>query len=97
MVPQALLLFITAASERALASRLRRRRTEDEGQIRLRLETARQEMEHIPEFDYVIPNHEGRLDQTVDIALAIVKAEKHRAIPRHARLGIHEYGTSRPR
>jgi guanylate kinase len=97
IVPQALLLFVTAPSERELANRLRRRRTEDERQIRLRLQTARREMEHIPEFDYVIPNHEGRLNQTVDVALAIVKAEKHRAVPQYARLGRHGYAKSRSR
>jgi guanylate kinase len=86
IAPEALLVFVTAASEHELAQRLKQRRTESDEQLRLRLKTARQEMEHIPEFDYVIPNLDGRLDQTVEIAMAIVTAEKHRANPRRARL-----------
>jgi guanylate kinase len=81
MAPGAVLIFITASSERELADRLRRRRTEGEAQLRLRLETARREMEHMNEFDYVIRNVDGKLEETVDVALSIVIAEKHRATP----------------
>jgi guanylate kinase len=86
LAPEALLIFVTASSEEELAARLRRRHTESDEQLRLRLETARKEMEHIPEFDYVITNSDGKLEQTIDIAMAIVVAEKHRATPRRARL-----------
>lgn len=86
LAPEALLIFVTASSEKELAERLRRRHTESDEQLRLRLETARKEMEHIPEFDYVIKNPDGKLKQTIDIAMAIVAAEKHRANPRRARL-----------
>jgi len=86
LAPEALLIFVTASSEEELAKRLRRRHTESDEQLQLRLETARKEMEHIPEFDYVIPNPDGKLEQTIDIAMAIVAAEKHRANPRRAKL-----------
>jgi guanylate kinase len=86
IAPEALFIFVTASSEEELAERLRRRHTESNEQLRLRLETARKEMEHIPDFDYVIPNPDGKLQQTIDIAMAIVAAEKHRANPRRARL-----------
>jgi guanylate kinase len=86
MAPQAILIFVTASSEQELAARLRRRHTESEAQLQIRLETAREEMEHIPAFDYVIPNHDGRLEEAIDIAMAIIVAEKHRAIVRQARL-----------
>jgi len=86
MAPEAVLIFITVSSEIELAKRLKRRRTESDEQLRIRLETARNEMEHIPEFDYVITNIDGKLDHTVDTALAIVIAEKCRTKPRRARL-----------
>jgi len=86
MAPGAVLIFITASSEQELAERLRRRRTESEAQLRLRLETARREMRHMGEFDYVIRNMNGKLEQTIDVALSIIIAEKHRANPRRALL-----------
>jgi len=86
MAPEALLIFVTASSDQELADRLRRRHTESEEQLAIRLETARQEMAHIPDFDYVIPNRDGRFKDTIDAAMAIVIAEKHRSRPRNARL-----------
>jgi guanylate kinase len=86
MVPDALLIFITTPSEEELVERLRRRKTEDPEQLQIRLRTARQEMSHIPEFDYVIPNADGKLEETIETVLAIVTAEKHRVHPRRARL-----------
>jgi guanylate kinase len=86
MAPGTVLIFVTASSEQELADRLRRRRTETEAQLRLRLETARREMEHMDEFDYVIRNVDGKLEETVDVALSIVIAEKHRATPVRAAL-----------
>jgi guanylate kinase len=86
LAPEAILIFLTASSERELAERLKRRRTESPKQLEIRLETARQEMRHIYEFDYVIPNPDGKLDETVETALAIITAEGHRTTPRRARL-----------
>jgi guanylate kinase len=86
MVPDALLIFITARSEGELIERLRGRKTEDPEQLQIRLRTARQEMSHIAEFDYVVPNVDGKLEDTVETVLAIITAEKHRTRPRRARL-----------
>lgn len=86
MVPGALLVFITASSENELVERLRSRRTEDPEQLQVRLSTARQEMSRIPEFDYVIPNADNKLEDTVKTVLAILTAEKHRTRPRCAYL-----------
>jgi guanylate kinase len=86
MAPEALLIFVTASTEQELAARLRRRHTESADQIEIRLDTARHEMERIPEFDYVVPNRDGQLGDTIDAVMAVVIAEKHRTRPRHARL-----------
>jgi len=84
LFPNAVLIFIATSTERELWERLKRRHTESPQQLQLRLETALEEMKHIPEFDYVIPNRENRLDETVDIVLKIIAAEKHRVRPRRA-------------
>jgi guanylate kinase len=86
LAPEAILIFLTASSESELAERLKRRRTENHQQLEIRLETARQEMQHIHEFDYVIPNPDDKLEETAETALAIIIAEKHRTKPRRARL-----------
>jgi guanylate kinase len=86
MAPDAVSVFVTASSEQELAERLRRRRTESEEQLCLRLQAARHEMRQAREFDYIVPNVNGKLEQTVDIVMSIVVAEKHRANPRRAQL-----------
>ncbi len=86
MATEALLIFIAAPSEQALAERLKQRHTESDEQIKVRLRTARQEMQHIHDFDYVVPNYDGKLKQTVNTVLSIVIAEKHRPNPRRASL-----------
>jgi guanylate kinase len=86
LVPEALLVFITTPSEGELIERLQERRTEDQEQLEIRLRTARQEMSRIPEFDYVVANADGKLDDTVNAVLAIMTAEKHRTHPRRADL-----------
>jgi guanylate kinase len=86
MAPDAVSVFITASSEQELAERLRRRHTESEEQLCLRLQTARREMQQARQFDYIVPNVNGKLEQTVDIVMSIVIAEKHRANPRRAQL-----------
>lgn len=83
LAPDAVLVFITTSSEQELIERLRKRRTESDEQLEIRLQTARDEMRRIPEFDYVIPNANGRLDRTVETAMAILAAERCRTRPRH--------------
>jgi guanylate kinase len=39
-----------------LEKRLRQRKTESEGEIALRLENAKKEMEHAPAYDHVVLN-----------------------------------------
>jgi len=78
LVPQAVTIFLTAESEEALIERLRRRRTEDEAQLKRRIETARAELSSVHEFRYRIVNCECSLDDTVDQVIAIIHAEKNR-------------------
>ena len=78
IAPQAVTIFLTAASEDELVERLKRRRTEDEAQLRRRIEKARDELEQASEFKYRVINRECNLDETVDAILAIMAAERCR-------------------
>ncbi len=78
LCPEAVLIFLTTETEEELVRRLRRRKTESEEDLKLRIAMARKELERLPEFDYVVINREGQLDETVDTILAIIRAEHHR-------------------
>lgn len=86
LAPDALLIFITTATEAELEERLRERKTESPEGLKLRIATARQEMKRIEDFDYVVINPAYQVDQTVDTLLAIIQAEHCRVTPRRVRL-----------
>ncbi|GAB4503095.1 MAG: guanylate kinase [Anaerolineales bacterium] len=86
LVPEALLIFITVENEQELTDRLRRRQTETAEELALRIATARKELQRVQAFDYVIVNHDGRLDEAVDIVHAIIQAEHHRV--RHRKVEL---------
>ncbi len=76
IVPEAVLIYLSAESEEALVTRLRERDTEDEGQLAIRIATARKEQERVGLFDYLVVNRQGQLDETCHTIAAIIKAEK---------------------
>ncbi len=78
LAPEAVLIFLTTESEEELVRRLQKRKTESPEDLKLRIATARKELERLHEFDYVIVNREGQLDTTVDTIIAIITAEHHR-------------------
>jgi len=82
LVPGAVLIFLTASSEEELVQRLRARGGDSPEQLQKRIVTAREEMKRLPEFDYVVVNRDGELDQAADDVVAIIKAEHRRVQPR---------------
>src|SRR5512140_725210 len=86
LVPDALLIFITTDSEEELVHRLNSRDTETPDSLAIRIATARKELKRMGAFDYVIINHDFRLDETVDTVRAIIRAEHHRVQPRTVNL-----------
>jgi guanylate kinase len=78
LVPNVVTIFLTAESEEKLVRRLRERKTEEADQLKMRIVTARGELQRIVEFDYVVINREDALEETVDQVLSIIKAEKSR-------------------
>ncbi|HIC93517.1 MAG TPA: guanylate kinase [Anaerolineae bacterium] len=78
LVPEAVLIFLTASSEEELLRRLKRRKTETPEELERRIATVREEMKRLPEFDYVVVNRDGALDEAVKAVAAIITAEKCR-------------------
>ena len=78
LVPNAITIFLIAENEDELVRRLRDRKTEDPGKLKMRIATARQEVKRISEFDYVVVNCVDALDETVSKVLSIISAEKSR-------------------
>jgi guanylate kinase len=86
LAPQAVLIFLTTESEEALVKRLKERHTETAENLSLRIATARQELKRASEFDYVIVNADGHLEEAVETVVAIIQAEHHRVNPRQVDL-----------
>jgi guanylate kinase len=66
--------------------RLKRRKTDRADDLSLRIATAQRELKRAVEFDYVIVNSDGCLDETVETVVAIIRAEHHRVSPRRVNL-----------
>ena len=86
LAPEALLIFLAPPNEAELKRRLGARMTESPEALALRLETAKEEMQRASSFDYVVVNHEGRLDDAVREIDDIVVAEKVRTRARRVTL-----------
>ena len=86
LVPEAVLIFLTASSEEELIRRLKKRKTETPEGLKRRIATAREEMKRLEEFDYVVVNRDGHLDDTVKTIAAIITAEKCRVKQRKIEL-----------
>jgi guanylate kinase len=86
LTPDAVLVFIAPSSLDDLEQRIRARGSDDEEHIQRRLKTAHAEMARRGEFEYVIVNEPGRLDETVDHLLDVLAAERMK--PRDAMDGL---------
>jgi guanylate kinase len=80
-LPEALTIFIMPPSVESLRRRLVARGTETPEQREIRLRNAEIEMAAAPEYDYVVVNEDGKIDETADQIAAIIKKEAKR--PRH--------------
>jgi len=84
--PQACLIFLTAQNDAELVARLKLRKTETPRSLNKRIATAREELQRMHEFDYVVLNRNSHLDEAVDTILAIIRAEHHRTSPQKVTL-----------
>jgi guanylate kinase len=78
IAPETLLIFLSPPSTEELKRRLRERKTEETGDLELRLKTAQKEMESLPWFDHVVVNEKDGLDLAISQIQAIITAEKRR-------------------
>lgn len=84
--PEALLIFLTTQNEAEMIERLKLRKSETKDGLENRIATARDELQRKNQFDYVVINRDGCLEEAVDTILAIIHAEHHRAIPKKVNL-----------
>ena len=77
--PGALLIMIAPPDFKTLEARLRGRGDNvDESVIAGRLATAKKELARLAEYDYIVVNHDGAVDQAAADIIGIVDAEQHR-------------------
>jgi guanylate kinase len=86
LIPEAVFIFLTASSEEELVARLSNRKTESPESLRIRIATAREEMQRVSEFDYVVVNAAERLEAAVQDVIGIIRAEHCRVHPRVVKL-----------
>lgn len=80
LAPAAVTIFLAPPSLGSLVSRLRQRGGDSGAQVQQRLQMALTEMQRASEFDYVVVNHDDDLEGTAQAVLAILRAEKSRAV-----------------
>lgn len=85
-VPEAIFIFLMPPSLKSLEARLRKRRTEPEEYLKIRLHAAQLEMKQVEDFDYVIVNEDDALDETAELMRSIIQAERCRVTPRRIQL-----------
>ncbi len=78
IMPQAVFIFLTPPSIEELAARLKQRQTESSADLELRLKTAKEEIKHLPLFDYIVLNRRDDIKQAAADVWAIITAEKLR-------------------
>ena len=71
--PNAVTIFIVPPNPETWLERLINRGSDSDEDLRVRIETAREEIKSIPEFDYVVVN--DQLDKAVEDVLTILRAE----------------------
>ncbi len=75
LMPDAVFIFLEPPDMAELERRLSERMTESPDRLRLRLETAKREMDAAPQFDYRVVNHADRLDEAVAEVRRIIEGE----------------------
>lgn len=78
MKPETVSIFLLPPSTKVLEERLRRRDTDDDEVIRVRLHNAADEIAHCQLFDYLVVNDD--LGRVIGDITAIVQAERHRSM-----------------
>ena len=78
LIPEAVTIFLVSENEEELMQRLRERKTESPDRLKMRIATARKEMQRLHDFHYIVVNRDECQEQTVDKVISIINAEKCR-------------------
>lgn len=78
MYPEAVLIFLIPETVEEWFDRLKARNTETPEDLKIRIETAKEEVAKIGLFDYVVINANNRLEEAVDDIVDIIKVEHHK-------------------
>jgi len=82
-IPQAVAIFLSSPSKDELFSRLKKRSTESETEMKVRLQAAEDEFRKLPSFDYIVMNYRGEIDRAVATIMSIIAVEKYGRIPKN--------------
>ncbi len=75
-LPDAVLLFIMPPRIEDIINRLKARGTETEEQLKIRFEAIKKEYETLPEFNYMIINADGKVDEAVEQIEKVIRSER---------------------
>ena len=78
LYPEAILIFLIPNTLNEWFDRLKARNTETPENLKIRIETAKEEVSRIGLFDYLVVNADNMLDQAVDDIISIIKVEHHK-------------------
>ena len=78
--PNAILIFITPPTTEELKSRLIGRGTEGIDKIKQRLQRAADEVIHMDDYDYIVLNKTGKIDECVETIHYIIQNEHCKTI-----------------
>jgi guanylate kinase len=78
LIPNTISIFLAPESMEALLTRLRDRKTDDPDVLMKRFKTASTELAKVDDFDYVVFNEAGKLDDAVEQICNIVRIERIR-------------------
>ncbi len=76
IAPGVVSIFVAPPSTELLHRRLRQRKTESADDLERRIQEAEEEMNRLPDFDYVVVSYTGDMDAAISQISAIVTAEK---------------------
>lgn len=78
LYPEAILIFLIPHTIDEWYGRLKARNTESPENLKVRIDTAKEEVKKIELFDYVVVNAENCLDKAVNDILSIISVEHHK-------------------
>jgi guanylate kinase len=78
IIPSAIAIFLAPESASTLLQRLKHRKTDDPTELMARFSTATRELSVASTFDYVVFNHQDRLDAALEDIAAVVISERNR-------------------